>query len=221
MSKYDIIKTTFSTISQLYNVLSFLTAILHNGLRHFFSFFSSEFKNRFYLTKDKSENTGYRIDLQIQKTHLCVLLSALKMIGKENGAAVSSRISNVRRRSLVQGSGSAVRFFGTKKPLKSDIRTVEGHLTEPKQTNKIITGDTKKWKKTTNSFEMSVLKKQKQAKKEVRYVFMKPYYFLVLISYFLAFKYLNYLCNYAVCTHLKITVFTYKAHVLQTRKSSS
>ena len=137
------------------------------------------------LTKYKSKNTGYRND----ETHLCLFLSALKMIGKENGAAVSSRISNVRRRSLVQGSGSAVRFFGTKKPLKSDIRTVEGHLTEPKQTNKIITGDTKKWKKTTNSFEMSVLKKQKQAKKEVRYVFMKPYYFLVLISYFLAFKY--------------------------------
>ena len=92
------------------------------------------------------------------------------MIGKENGAAVSSRISNVRRRSLNQGSGNAVRFLGTKKPLKSDIRTVEGHLIEPKETNKIITGDTKKWKKTTNSFEMSVLKKQKQAKKEVRYV---------------------------------------------------
>ena len=112
------------------------------------------------------------------------------MIGKENGAAVSSRISNVRRRSLVQGSGSAVRIFGNKKPLKSDIRTVEGHLTEPKPTNKIITGDTKKWKKTTNSFEMSVLKKQKQAKKEVRYVFMKPYYFLVLISYFLTLMWL-------------------------------
>ena len=105
--------------------------------------------------------------------YVCVFLSALKMIGKENGAAVSSRISNVRRRSLVQGSGSAVRIFGNKKPLKSDIRTVEGHLTEPKQSNKIITGDTKKWKKTTNSFEMSVLKKQKQAKKEVRYVFIK------------------------------------------------
>lgn len=98
---------------------------------------------------------------------------ALKMIGKENGAAVSSRISNVRRRSLVQGSGSAVRIFGNKKPLKSDIRTVEGHLTEPKPTNKIISGDTKKWKKTTNSFEMSVLKKQKQAKKEVRLNFIR------------------------------------------------
>ena len=136
------------------------------------------------LTKYKS-NTEWRID----ETHLCVFLSALRMIGKENGAAVSSRISNnVRRRSLVQGSGSAVRFFGTKKPLKSDIRTVEGHLSEPKQTNKIITGDTKRWKKTTNSFEMSVLKKQKQAKKEVRYVFMKPCYFLMLIL--LAFRYL-------------------------------
>ena len=107
-----------------------------------------------------------------KRIYVYIFLSALRMIGKENGAAVSSRISNVRRRSLVQGSGSAVRFFGTKKPLKSDIRTVEGHLTEPKQTNKIITGDTKKWKKTTNSFEMSVLKKQKQARKEVRYVFM-------------------------------------------------
>ena len=107
-----------------------------------------------------------------KRIYVYIFLSALRMIGKENGAAVSSRISNVRRRSLVQGSGSAVRFFGTKKPLKSDIRTVEGHLTEPKQTNKSITGDTKKWKKTTNSFEMSVLKKQKQARKEVRYVFM-------------------------------------------------
>ena len=117
-----------------------------------------------------------------ERIYVYLFFSALRMIGKENGAAVSSRISNVRRRSLVQGSGSAVRFFGTKKPLKSDIRTVEGHLTEPKQTKKIVTGDTtKKWKKTTNSFEMSVLKKQKQAKKEVRYVFMKPCYFLVLI----------------------------------------
>ena len=87
------------------------------------------------------------------------------MIGKENGAAVSSRISNIRRRSASAGTD-----FVTKRPLlQTEIKIVEENLNERRGTSeKTTTADTKKWKKTTNSFEMSVLKKQKQAKKEVR-----------------------------------------------------
>ena len=89
------------------------------------------------------------------------------MIGIENGAAVSSRISNVRRRSISQKS--AVGFQDLKRPLKTDDQILERNLPQQNGTE-ILIADRKKWKRTTNSFEMSVFKKEKQAKKEVRYV---------------------------------------------------
>ena len=88
------------------------------------------------------------------------------MIGRENGAAVSSRISNNRRKSTM--SQGLTFLCATKKPMKSETKLLEGHMTEPKKTDDFLEDTAKKWKKTTNSFEMSVLKKQKQAKKEVR-----------------------------------------------------
>ena len=91
------------------------------------------------------------------------------MIGRENGVAVSSRISNNQKKSTISQGASSYRFLSAiRKPVKSEMKFLEGHLTETKKPDDFPEDTAKKWKKTTNSFEMSVLKKQKQAKKEVR-----------------------------------------------------
>ena len=92
------------------------------------------------------------------------------MIGRENGVAVSSRISNNQKKSTMSQGASNFGFLSAiRKPVKSEMKILEGHLTETKKPDDNFPENTaKKWKKTTNSFEMSVLKKQKQAKKEVR-----------------------------------------------------
>lgn len=90
-----------------------------------------------------------------------IVFTALHKIGKENGAAVSSRISNFRR--ATRASLNQPDQISMSDAKRNNVRMNQGE-----EARKLLIADATRWRKTVSSYEMSLLKNNCFKNKEIR-----------------------------------------------------